>query len=240
MSTRETVILIPGLLCDVTVWKAQCAALEPIAQVHVADLGDRASIGEMADHVLQIAEGPLAIVGHSMGGRVALEVVNRAPERVNRLALLDTGYQPLAEGEAGDRERAGRMALLALAREEGMREMGRQWAPGMVHADRLDGPVFNAILDMIERSTPARFEAQIHALLNRPDATSLLGRIACPTLLLCGRQDHWSPPSRHQEMSAQMHGARLHLVEHCGHMSTMEQPDQVSAALLDWLQQPHV
>jgi len=239
MNVQETVILIPGLLCDSTVWKAQCSALEPIAQVHVADLGDRTSIGEMADHVLQMADGPLAVVGHSMGGRVALEVVSRAPERVARLALLDTGYQPLAEGEAGNRERAGRMALLALAREEGMREMGRRWATGMVHEDRVASPLFNEILDMIERSTPARFEAQINALLNRPDATSVLGRITCPTLLLCGKDDSWSPPLRHQDMSMRIPGARLHLIAHCGHMSTMEQPDEVSAALLDWLHWPH-
>lgn len=236
---RETLVLIPGLLCDATVWTDQCAALAPLVECVVADLGDCGSIREMAARVLaNVDSDVVSVAGHSMGGRVALDMVRVAPHRIARLALLDTGYQPLAAGDAGERERAARMALLALARERGMREMGRVWARGMVLDEAVDTPLFERILDMIERSTPDRFEAQIGALLDRPDAEPLLERIGCPTLLLCGRDDRWSPLSRHEEMQARIPGATLRVIERSGHMSTMEQPEAVSAALAEWLAAP--
>jgi pimeloyl-ACP methyl ester carboxylesterase len=156
--------------------------------------------------------------------------------RVRGLALLDTGYEARSQDEAGERERAGRMQLVELARVEGMRPMGRQWMRPMVHPARLDdAPLVDAILDMIERKTVDVFEAQQRALLARPDATNLLARIACPTLLLCGREDAWSPPSRHEEMARRIPRAELVIVERCGHMAPMEQPEAVSALLRDWL-----
>jgi pimeloyl-ACP methyl ester carboxylesterase len=237
--TRPVLLLLPGLLCDAANWSAQCADLADVADCRVPDYGALDRIEAMADHVLSTApSGRFSIAGHSMGGRVALEVVRRAPERVERLALLDTGYQPLPAGEAAEAERAGRYALLARARAEGMRAMGRQWARGMVHPERLDTPLFEAILDMIERRSPDVFEAQIHALLNRPDATGLLAQIRCPTLLLCGRDDLWSPLARHEQMLALMPGARLEVIEQSGHMTTMERPQAVTGALADWLAQP--
>ena len=117
----------------------------------------------------------------------------------------------------------------------GMREMGLQWARGMVHPDRLDTPLFSEVLDMVARFTPEVFAAQINALLNRPDAGDVLRQLRCPTLLACGRQDTWSPLSRHERMQALCPGAELVVIEDSGHMSTMEQPQQVSRALLDWM-----
>lgn len=235
MSEQCTLILLPGLLCDHAVWAGQQAALAD-ARVVVPSYGTLASIPDMARHVLaQVPAGRFALAGHSMGGRVALEMLRLAPQRVERLALMDTGIDPLPAGPAGQAEREKRMALLALARAQGMWAMGREWARGMVHPARLDTPLFEAILDMIERSTPQVFQAQISALLARPDARDLLPRIACPTLLLCGRQDAWSPPARHEQMHALLPGSRLVMVEDSGHMTTMEQPAAVSAALHDWL-----
>lgn len=235
--SRPLLLLLPGLMCDEAVWVDQVQALSPQSDVQVAAYGRINSIDGMARHVLETARAErFAVAGHSMGGRVALEVCRQAPERVQGLALLDTGCAPLAGGDHGQGERQGRMALLAQARAEGMRAMGRVWARGMVHPDRLESPVFDAILDMLERSDPDRFEAQIEALLNRPDARPLLPQITCPTLLLCGREDGWSPPARHEEMQAAIPGATLEIIEHCGHMCTMEQPQAVSAALSRWLQ----
>jgi pimeloyl-ACP methyl ester carboxylesterase len=112
-----------------------------------------------------------------MGGRVALEVLRAAPGRVERLALLDTGYRSRPDGTPGEDERARRYALLALAREHGMRAMGREWMRAMVHPTRLaDATLVDAILDMIARQTPDRYAGQIDALLARPDVTSLLRR----------------------------------------------------------------
>jgi pimeloyl-ACP methyl ester carboxylesterase len=235
-SEMPHLVLLPGLLCDAAVWQPQVAALRGQAHCHVADHGTRDSLRAMAEHVLATAPVPrFALAGHSMGGRVAFEVMRLAPERVTRLALLDTASHPLPDGEAGAAEKAGRMALLDLARQEGMRVMGRRWGVPMVHPDHVDTPMFEAMLDMIGRCTPEVFEAQIHALLGRPDAAPLLATIDCPTLLLCGREDRWSPPSRHEFMRDAIPGSTLVVVEHCGHMCTMEQPEAVSQAMADWL-----
>ncbi len=232
-------MLLPGLMCDGAVWADQVAALGAARTVVVPTYGELDSLGAMAEHVLTLVPpGRLAVAGHSMGGRVAFEILRRAPERVARLALLDTSYHPLPEGDAGERERAGRLALLAIAREQGMRAMAREWAQGMLHPSRLGTPLFEAVLDMFERRTPVQFAAQIEALLSRPDATALLGQIRVPTLLLCGREDGWSPPARHEFMQAHIAGARLVVLERCGHMSTMEQPAAVTAALARWLADP--
>jgi pimeloyl-ACP methyl ester carboxylesterase len=236
---RPTLMLLPGLMCDAAVWAPQVKALKAQLQAHcvVPEWGLRDSLADMAQQVLDLA--PTAhfnLAGHSMGGRVALEVMRLAPHRVERLALLDTGTHPLAWGEAGEKERAGRMALLEQARTQGMRAMGRQWARGMVHPSQLDTPLFESILDMLERSNPKQFAAQIKALLHRPDAAALLPTIQCPTLVLCGREDAWSNPAQHEAMHAAIPRSTLRIIEHCGHMCTMEQPQAVTEALATWLQ----
>lgn len=236
---KTPLVLLPGLMCDGAAWAAQVQALSARADCHVAAYGLLDSLGAMAEHVLATAPaGRFALAGHSMGGRIAFEVLRRAPQRIERLALLDTATHPLPDGEAGEAERAGRLRLLALARERGMRAMAREWALGMVHPDRHGQPVFEAVLDMIERASPEVFEAQIRALLARPDAAPLLPAIRCPTLVLCGREDAWSPPARHAFMHEHIAGSRLVVIEHCGHMSTMEQPAAVSTAFEAWLDLP--
>ncbi len=236
--SKQVLLLLPGLLCDDTVWTHQQRALSAIADTFVPDYTSLDTITAMAEKVLRDAPaGNFALAGHSMGGRVALEVVRLAPQRVTRLALLDTGFEPLASGEAGDQERAKRMRLLDIAKADGMRAMGQQWAPGMVHPDRVNTPVFNDILDMIERRTPAQFEAQINALLGRPDASPVLASLNVPTSLICGRQDAWSPYARHEVMHKMIPApwATISAVEDSGHMSTIERPDAVSALLAQWL-----
>jgi len=170
-----------------------------------------------------------------MGGRVAFEVLRRAPERVAGAALLDTAYAPLSAGSEGTQEIAGRYALLEIARKEGMHAMGTAWVQKMVHPDRLsDRALLDSILTMIARKTPDIFAAQIKALLARPDATPLLEKIQCPALILCGRQDAWSELPRHKEMAERIHRSRLVVIEDCGHMSTMERPEAVTAAMREW------
>ncbi|MFJ2994281.1 alpha/beta fold hydrolase [Pandoraea sp. NPDC087047] len=235
---RSPLLMLPGLLCDQVAWAAT-ATLLPQCDCRIPAWGSLDTIGAMAEHVLATTPEPcFALAGHSMGGRVALEVVRRAPHRVSRLALLDTGYQALPEGEAGEKERAARAALLARSRAHGMRAMGQVWATGMVHPDQIGTPLFDAILDMIERSDPDQFAAQIHALLGRPDASAQLSDVRCPTLVLCARQDTWSPLARHEIMAALIPGAVLSVVEHSGHMSPMERPQAVADAMRAWLSLP--
>jgi pimeloyl-ACP methyl ester carboxylesterase len=234
---KTSLILVPGLLCDEIVWEHQAEALAPLADVHIATNGARDSLVAMAEAIIAQAAPRFAIAGHSMGGRVALEVIRRVPERVIALALLDTGHQPLATGEAGEREVAGRLALVEKSRRQGMRAMGWEWMQGMVYPSRLsDAVLVNAILDMIDRKTPELYAAQTRALIDRPDTTALLPRIRCPTLVLCGREDVWSPPRRHEEISSLIPGSSLTVVAYCGHMSTMERPAAVSEALRIWLE----
>ncbi|MFN4003230.1 MAG: alpha/beta fold hydrolase [Hylemonella sp.] len=235
--SRRTLMLLPGLNCDAAVWAPQVAALQDVADCRIPAWGLRDTLTAMAEQVLQEAPpGPFCLAGHSMGGRVALEVLRLAPERVERLALLSTGTHPLAAGEAGEKEKAGRMALLKIAQEQGMRAMASEWAKGMVHPRRVGGPVYAQVLDMFDRGSAQQYAAQIHALLHRPDAGALLRTIRCPTLVLTGRDDGWSTPAQHEAMAAAIPGARLVLVEDCGHMCTLEQPQAVSQALRDWLQ----
>lgn len=229
-------LLLPGLMCDDAVWAGQRDALARRGGVSVADYGTLDSLPAMASAVLRSAPPSFVVVGHSMGGRVALEVVRQAPDRVRGLGLLDTGYQAREPGPAGDDERAKRMALVDVAQRDGMRAMGMQWVQGMVHPDRLaDSALLDAILAMIERRTPEVFAAQQRALLARPDAGALLGAIRCPTLVLCGREDAWSPPARHEDMAGRIAGARLAIIERSGHMVTMEQPAAVADVLGAWL-----
>jgi pimeloyl-ACP methyl ester carboxylesterase len=234
---RDTLILVPGLLCDAMVWRSQMAALRDLVDVAVAEHGAQDSLPGMAQTILATAPPRFALAGHSMGGRIALEVMRAAPARVTGLALLDTGYSELPVGEAGEREAERRYELLDLARREGMRAMGFRWVQGMVHPSRLaDRGLIDAILDMFEAKTPEVFAAQVRALLERPDASSVLGTIACPTLVLCGCEDSWSPVERHREIAALIPHSTLVAISECGHMSTVERPQAVSDAFRAWLE----
>lgn len=229
-------LLLPGIVCDRASWDPVIPSLSRFASCQVHETGPDRTLGAMAERVLALAPPSFALAGHSMGGRVALEIVRRAPQRVLRLALLDTGYRPLPSGKAGDDERAGRYALLALARRDGMRAMGRAWVRRMVHPEHLeDAGLVDGILDMIERQTPDRFEAQIEALLARPDGAPVLRSVECPTLVLCGRQDAWSPVAQHEEIATMTPGATLAVIDDCGHMAPMEAPDRVATAMQRWL-----
>jgi pimeloyl-ACP methyl ester carboxylesterase len=232
---RHPLVLIPGLLCDASVWTAQRAALEDLADIRVADHGLQDSLAGMARAILASAPRRFAIAGHSMGGRVAFEVYRAAPERISGVALMDTGTHPLPPGEAGEREVAGRLALLETARREGMRAMATAWVQGMVHPKRLsERTLIDPILDMFESKTPDIYAAQTRALINRPDATPVMPTIRCPTLVLCGHEDSWSPVQRHLEMAAAIPGSQFVDIPECGHMCTMERPAEVSAAMRAW------
>lgn len=229
-TTPPTVLFLPGLLCDAEVWREVRDGLGAAVTSVVAEYGLAHRLAAMADIALaQVPGGPLVLVGHSMGGRVALEIARRAPQRVQAMCLLNTGYQPLAAGAAGATERTGRMALLELARAGGMLAMARQWATPMVHPRHHGTALFQRILDMIARRSPAVFQAQIQALLERPDASPVLRAAACPVVLATGSHDAWSPVPQHQAMAALAAQATLTELADCGHMSPMEQPHAIVA-----------
>ena len=229
-------ILVPGLMCDARSWEDQARELGLSTTISIPDHGSADSLGAMAEAIIAAAPDRFSIAGHSMGGRVAFEVFRRVPERVQGIALLDTAYGPRPPGAEGEDEAAKRYALLDIARRNGTRTMGAVWVQKMVHRDRLfETPLMEAILDMFGRKSCEIFAAQIKALLDRPDAGPLLATIKCPAMVLCGRQDTWSPVEVHEQMAARIPKSRLVVIEECGHMSTMERPEEVTAAMAEWL-----
>lgn len=236
MIDKPHLVLVPGFLCDEAVWAPQLPALRRRATVQVAEHGLLDSLGAMAEAIIVHAPQRFAIAGHSMGGRVAMEVFRRVPQRVTHMALLDTGCHALPDGEAGERERQARMALLATARNAGMRAMATLWVQGMVHPDRLsDRVLIGQIVDMLARRTPQHQEAQTTALLRRASTAALLQQLRCPTLVLCGREDRSSSLEQHIEMAGLVRGAELVVLDHCGHMCTMEHPADLAQQLTGWL-----
>lgn len=232
---RETLFLLPGLLCDEIVWAHQVKVLGRDYDVRVLDFRALDSIDAMADAVL--AQGPptFSLAGHSMGARVALEVIRREPDRVRRLALLDTGTHPVQPGEP-----ARRQVLVDLSQNSGMRAMADAWLPPMVGEGRLEkNPALrDALYAMVDRMTPIVHSNHIRALLGRPDAAPGLPAIRCPVLVGVGRHDRWSPPSQHEPIVAAVPGARYMVFENSGHMAPMEVPEAVTNALVEWMAIP--
>ena len=185
-------LLLPGLMCDEAFWQPLEHGLPGVA-CQVADYGEADSLRSMAEAALAVAPARFALAGHSMGGRVALEIVRMAPSRVQQLILMDTGYLPRSDGPSGDAERAGRVALIRLANDSGVRAMCQEWVKGMVHPDRLvDAALIESIVAMFSRKDAVRFASQQNALLARPDASTVLADLGLPCLIVCGRQDKWA------------------------------------------------
>ena len=231
-------MLIPGLMCDHAVWEPLLPWLAKGRECRVVDHGQADSLVQMAEQLLQDAPPHMVLAGHSMGARVALEVLRLAPDRVKGVALLDTGYLPKPTGEAGEEEARKRFHLLKIAQEQGVRAMANVWVQGMVHPDRLaDTELIERILRMFDRKSADIFANQIHALLNRPDGSDVLRAIDVPTLLMCGKQDAWSTPAQHQAMNALATHATFDVIDDAGHMAPMERPEAVAASMLRWLAQ---
>jgi len=229
----RSLLLLSGLLCDETVWVDAAQDLKSAADVRFASFPGFDSIQTMADQVLRTAPQQFLVAGHSMGGRVALEVFRRAKERVLGLALLNTGVHPLRAGEIESRGR-----LVKLANERGMSAVAADWLPPMMGAPKARAAqVMPKLRDMVERQTAESFAAQTKALLERPDAVGVLPTINVPTLLASGTADTWSPLAQHEEIRRQIFEATLVAIEDAGHMAPAEQPHAIAAAIRAWMKQ---
>jgi pimeloyl-ACP methyl ester carboxylesterase len=227
-------VLLPGLLDDRHMWRHQIDRLGDVAAPMAVDLLDQVTIGEAADIVLDAVEGPFALAGFSMGGYVAFEIMRRAPERVARLALIDTS----ARADTPER-RAERGRQITLAESGRFQDLVELVLPAVVHPDRVEDPVFMASLrDMAERVGADAFVRQQRTIMSRPDSRDDLKAIRCPTLVMCGRQDAVTPPALSQEMAKSIAGARLALIDDCGHYATMERPYAATVLLQQWLRYP--
>lgn len=224
-------LLLPGLLCDDSIWAAQSAALSDVTDVSVPVYPSATRLEEMARISLDAVDGPISVAGLSMGARVALEMWRSEPERIERLALFDFWVGPVTEGEPDRRK-----VLTDLAASEGMPAVAAAWVGGMVNPDRVDDlALIEPLHDMVCTYTPAQHAGQIDALLNRVDLWPLLPTITVPTLVAVGRQDPWRTVDQHRQMAEVIPGSRLEVIEECGHLSPAEQPAAVTALLADWL-----
>ncbi len=233
MTSKTPLVLLPGLLCDAALWEPQLTDLADAADFFVADLTDQQSIEEMAASVLRDSPWKeFALAGLSMGGYVAQEIVRQAPQRVKKLALLDTRSRSELPEET-DRRRQ----LMKLAQSgRNFTPVTNRMLPLMLHESRVkDAPLIKVIREMAERTGIEAYIRQQNAIIARPDYRALLPSIACPTLILCGRQDHLTPLENSEEMARAIPNARLVVVEECGHMSTLERPVEVNRAMRAWL-----
>lgn len=233
MSDKPTLILLPGLLCDEALWAHQVEHLSARAEVTVADLTREDNLPDMARHVLARAPQTFALAGLSMGGYVAQEIMRQAPERVARLALVDTN----ARADTPEQS-ARRRGFMAEAEAGDFKGVTGKLLPNLVHPDHLELPqVRDTVLGMAERVGKDAFLRQQNAILHRPDGRADLARVSCPTLVLCGEDDAMTPPAVHEEMvDAIGASATLVTVPECGHLSPLEKPDAVTNALWQWLE----
>ena len=231
MSARSKLVLVPGLLCTRALWEPQIAALSDIADCMVADHTRHTTMAGIARSILKAAPDRFALAGLSMGGYIAYEIVRQAPERVERLALLDTG----SHADTPERT-AGRRNLVATARREGVRRAQDLLMPSLIHPSRhSDKPLVETILQMAVDTGLAAFQRQEEAIIGRPDNRPFLPSIRCPTLVIVGRQDALTPPELAREIADGIPGAKLKIIADCGHLSTLERPEAVNLALRAWL-----
>jgi pimeloyl-ACP methyl ester carboxylesterase len=225
-------VLLPGLLLDARLWQPQVEGLAGRVTPWVADLTRDDSIAGMARRVL--AEAPFerfALCALSMGGYVALEIMRQAPQRVERLALLDTQAIPEA-----DQARERRLAQIRLVEGGKLGLMVERLLPLELSGPRLEDANLRVLRKAMALDVgPEGFLRQVKAIMGRPDSRPTLGTIRCPTLVLCGEHDALTPRVRHEEMAAAVPGAILRIVPGCGHLSTLEKPLEVNSALAAWL-----
>lgn len=233
-SMTETLVLIPGLLCTARLFEPQIKHFGASRTVIVGNHARQSSVEMIAADILGQAPPQFALAGLSMGGYVALEVVRQARDRVTRLALLDTS----ARADT-DEQRATRRRLIEMAEAEGVRKVQQVLLSRLIHQDaRADKALVEEILQMADDTGVDAHERQQTAIMRRPDSRLSLSGIHVPTLVLVGRDDVITPIALAEEMHAGIAGCRLEIIDGCGHLSTMERPDAVTAALERWLAEP--
>lgn len=232
----EPLVFLPGMMCDARLFGPQIAALSADHAVMTVPISNSDRISEIASYVLEQAPEKFALAGLSMGGVVAMEVMRRAPDRVRRIALMDTNplaetpqsaatYEPMIVGV-----RTGKMAKV-------MRDFMRPeyLAPGPHRSEILE-----LTMDMALNNGPDVFERQARALQRRRDQQSTLRKCKVPALVLCGEHDGLTPVKRHTFMAELIPYAKLEVIGDAGHLPTLEQPDATTAALRQWMKQPFV
>lgn len=231
-AAAQPLVLVPGLLCDALLWAPQVQGLADCADAWIVQPTQHDSVEALARAALAACPFErFALAGLSMGGYIAMAMWRQAPERVERLALLDTNA--LADSAEAS---ANRRALVQRAQAEGMAVVADALLPRLVWPQAPQLAALRASVRTMARNVGlAAFARQQNAIIGRPDQRSALPGVACPTLVACGAQDLLTPPALHEEMAALIPGAQLTVFPDCGHLSTLEQPALVNQALRGWL-----
>ncbi len=231
MTEPLPVVLIPGLTCTARLYSEQIPALWRIGPVMIADHTRDDSMTAIARRILAAAPPRFALAGLSMGGYISFEIMRQAPARVAKLALLDTG----ARGDTPEQTER-RKIVIGLARSGRYAEVLDIAFPVYVHRDRHgDAALKHIVRTMVEDTGAEAFLRQQQAIIGRPDSRPGLGAISCPTLVLVGDGDEATPPELAREIAAGVPGSRLVLIPRSGHLSTLEQPEAVTQALVEWM-----
>ena len=225
-------VLVPGLNCSACLYAEQIPALWRFGPVMVADHTRDDSMAAIARRILAAAPPRFALAGLSMGGYIAFEIMRQARERVAKLALLDTG----ARAETPEQTKA-RLPRIELAKRGRMTEVADVQFPQLVHRDRRDEEALKRLVrTMAEETGAAAFLRQQQAIMGRPDSRPGLGAIACPALVVVGDGDELTTPALAREIAGGIAGSRLVVIPRCGHLSTIERPEAVTKALVEWLE----
>jgi pimeloyl-ACP methyl ester carboxylesterase len=229
--THRPVFLLPGLLEDASAFQQVIDGLSDVAACTVADLTNADTIAELAQGALrQAPAGTFTLVGHSMGGYVALEMLRQAPQRIARLVLLNTHARPDTPEATQNRER-----LMALADKQ-FDGVLAALMPKLMTAEHQKDPVRTGILGAMALAVGVEgFKRQQRAIIGRIDSRPHLGAIRCPTLVIAARDDALMPVELLRELADGIPGSQLAIVEDSGHMASMEQPAEVARLLREFI-----
>jgi len=231
MAETMPIVLVPGLICSPRIWTPLLPALWRHGPVTIANHIRDDSMAAIARRILQEAPPRFALSGHSMGGYIAFEIMRQAPERVGKLALLNTQARPDTP-EATARRRG----MMARAQSGGYREVVDDLCANFVHPSRSGDAILRQIVhDMAADVGVDAFVRQQNAIMARPDSRPMLTAIRCPTLVLTCDSDNIVPNKLSQEMTDAIAGSCLVVLDDCGHLPQLERPEATIEALAEWL-----
>jgi len=233
MSTSNNLVLLPGLLCTRALWAPQIEAFSGSSNVHVPDLGQHDTIAGMAAHVLAEAPDSFALAGLSMGGYVAFEVFRQAPDRVERIAFLDTSARP-----DDPTKQVQRQDLINLAKRGSFKGVSPRLIPLLIQPERADDMVLTGTISAMALDIgPDGFIRQQQAISGRADSRPTLAEIKCPALVVVGEDDILTPPELAEEIAAGISGSTLEYIPGAAHLPTLEEPHATNEVLKNWLRQ---
>lgn len=234
--TPEPIVFLPGMMCDARLFAPQIDALSHDRAVMVAPIHIGERIEEIASNILTAAPSKFALAGLSMGGIVALEIMRKAPDRVTRLALMDTNAMAETPERAAERE-----PQIVKVRAGKLRDVMRdEMKPHYLAETKYKAQILDLCMAMADSLGPDVFVRQSRALQRRRDHQATLRKIKCPTLVMCGEFDALCPPQRHKFMAEMIPHATLQILGDAGHLPTLEQPDLTNDVLREWMQMPLV